>query len=44
MLINALLFNEGRLSIIKTSYDVYCDKVPNLKHLKAFDYAVYLIL
>ena len=42
--INALLFGDGRLSTIKTLYDVYCDKVPNLEHLKAFGCIIYLIL
>ena len=41
---SALPFDNGRLSTVKTPYDAYCDKIPNLEHLKAFNCAAYLIL
>jgi len=41
---SALPFGEGRLGTTKTPYDAYCDKVPNLQHLKAFGCAAYPIL
>ena len=44
MLINVLLFGDNRLNTVKTLYDIYYDKIPNLKYLKVFGYAIYLIL
>jgi hypothetical protein len=39
---NALLFSEGILGTIKTPFEVYIEKVPNIENLKAFGYIVYL--
>ena len=44
MSINILLFSDNKLDIVKILYNIYYDKILNLKYLKAFDYAVYLIL
>ena len=44
MFINILLFGDDRLNIIKILYDIYYDKVLNLKYLKVFNYVIYSIL
>jgi hypothetical protein len=40
--INILLFNKGILSIIKTPFKIYTEKIPNIENLKAFGYIIYL--
>jgi hypothetical protein len=42
VLINILLFNKDILSIIKTLFKIYIEKILNIKNLKAFGYIIYL--
>jgi hypothetical protein len=39
---NILLFGKGTLSIIKTPFEAYIEKVLNIENLKAFGYIAYL--
>jgi hypothetical protein len=42
VLINILLFNKDILSIIKTLFKIYIEKILNIENLKAFSYIIYL--
>jgi hypothetical protein len=40
--IGILLFGKGILGTVKTPFEAYTEKVPNMENLKAFGYVVYL--